>query len=175
MARRLRFLFLLILVAGLFAAVYYYITQNNRIRVEQIVAERSTLAVQTAIAGKIFELTRTAEAPLPHYRLILVEEGKPLIEVAEEYNTTIEVLRMANNLLPIVDAGDGSQIIIPEGIQNLEPPRRFTSYTVLDGDTLELLAVRFGVDIEQLKIDNPILATRNLLPGDVVFIPELLR
>ncbi len=173
--RWFRRIFTLVLVLGLFAAVTYYIVQDSRKTQRSIYQERSTLAVQTAIAARLFELTRTAEANLPQYRLVKVEADEPLIDVANQYNTTLEVLRVANSLLPTVDFGDGSIIIVPEGVQTLDPPRSFATYTVQPGETLQLLADRFEVTLEQLQIDNPTLAQRPLVPGDVVFVPHNLK
>jgi LysM repeat protein len=174
MFRFLRRLLLIILIAGLFGAVSYYIIQDDYRQRLGIYHDRATLAVSTAIANRQFELTRTAEADFPQYRLVQVQPGEPLINVAERYRTTIDVLRMANKLLPNVDAGDGSTLVIPEGITQLDPPRSFIVYMVVAGDTFEALSVRYGISIEQLQMDNPVLATRNLVPGDAVFIAEIL-
>src|SRR5262245_44390813 len=116
MFRLLRNLFLVVLIVGLFAAVSYYIIQDDYKQRLAIYQDRSTLAVSTAIANRQFELTRTAEADFPQYRLVTVAAGEPLINVAEQYHTTLDVLRMANKLLPNVDAGDGSRLVVPEGL-----------------------------------------------------------
>jgi hypothetical protein len=73
-----------------------------------------------------------------------------------------------------VDSGSGETIIVPEGVQILEPPRRFELYLAVVGETLEAVAIRFNVRQDILEEDNPILAQRGVVPGDVVFIPILL-
>jgi hypothetical protein len=170
----IRTLLTLILVAAAFGGVGYYIWNDSRNKTIENYNRNVTLAVETAIWSALYDATRTAEAPLRHYRLITLGENELLLDVARRYNTTVDVLRMANNLLPTVDAGSGETIIVPEGVQELRPPRRFELYTAVAGDTLEVLAIRFNVRQDILEEDNPILAQRGIAPGDTVFIPILL-
>lgn len=172
--RWLRRLFLIALVAGVFAGVGYFINENNRTEMQELYDMQVTLAIETAIAGRLFEVTRTAEAPLPQYRLVRLEHGDALLDVAERYHTTVEALRMANKLLSTVDFGSGETIIVTEGVRVLDPPRSFRVYRAVAGDTLSILATRFDVTLEQLQADNPVLVSRDLSPGDTVFVPELL-
>lgn len=172
--RVLRTLLLLLLIIALFGGVGYYIWTDSTAKARQEYQYRVTLAVETAIAKALFGATSTAEADQPQYRVVKMGNGEPLLDVALRYNTTIEVLRMANKLLPTVDAGFGQEIIVPEGVQVLEPPRSFRIYVALADDTLSTLADRNGVPLNLLQQDNPVLAARGLNPGDIVFIPELL-
>jgi LysM repeat protein len=172
--RWLRRLFLFALMIGVFAGVAYFIETNRGIEEDELYNLQVTLAIQTAVAGRLFEATRTVEADLPQYQLITLEDGEALLSIAQQYGTTVEVLRMANKLLSTVDFGSGETIIVPVGVEVLDPPRSFEPYTVVAGDTLDTLATRFDITIEQLQIDNPVLAGRELLPGDIVFVPALL-
>lgn len=173
MFRLLRRLLLVVLIAGLFAALGYSITLNDRARQQQIFDTRVTLAVATAVQFALFEATRTAEADLPQYRLVQLGANQPLAEVASRYNTTVEVLRIANGLKDDVEVGNGETIVVPEGVQLLDPVRRFRPYTAAAGDTLSGLAARFQVPPDLMQLDNPVLAARGVQPGDIVFIPEL--
>ncbi len=173
--RYIRNLLVFLLVVAIFAAVGYYIYRGDREQRIKIYNGLITQAVSTAIQDALFDATRTAEADQPHYILLKVAKTDSLISVAEKYNTTIDVLRMANNLLPNVDFGDGSEIIITVGVKQLDPPRRFKKpYKAQKGDELAAIAARNGITLQILEQDNPILAKRGLNPGDIVFIPELL-
>lgn len=172
--RWLRRLFLFALVIGVFAIVAYGIQSGENVDREKEIEAQVTRAIETAISARLFEATRTVEVPLPQYRLVRLGEGEALLDVAKRYRTTIEVLRMANKLLPIVDFGTGETIIVPEGVQVLEPPRSFTVYKAIAGDSLSAIAALNDITIEQMQIDNPVLARRELIPGDTVFIPQLL-
>lgn len=173
--RVIRNLLILALVIAIFAAVGNYILQGDRERRIEIMNGLVTQAVSTAIKDALFNATRTAEADQPHYIVVNVAADVTLLSVAEQYNTTIDVLRMANNLLPDVDYGNGTDIIVPRDIQQLIPPRRFKKpYYAQTGDTLSSIASINGIQLEVLEIDNPILAQRGVNPNDIVFIPELL-
>lgn len=174
MRRFLRNLFLLLLIAAVFAGVGIYIKQGTDAKNLSLYYERVTLQVSTAVYAALYDATRTLEADLPHYRYITVTDTESLLDIALRYDTTVEVLRMANNLLPNVDYGDGGKLIVPQGVKVLSPPRRFTAYVAVDGDTLEQLSGRFDIGLEIVRLDNPILVQRGIIPGDIVFIPELL-
>jgi LysM repeat protein len=172
--RFIRTLFLLALIAALFIAVAIAITRDQRQKDWDVYNTRVAVAVPTAIANALFDATRTAEADEPHFRLITLGSNDTLDEVAKRYHTTPEVIRMANRLLPEVNSGPGKTIIVPEGVQRLEPARTFNMQKAGIGDTLESLALRFNADIDLVKKDNPILARRGVIPGDIVFIPQPL-
>ena len=173
--RFIRNMLILLLVASIFAAVGYYIYRgdyNDRVRIYN---QNLTQAVSTAIQDALYNATRTMEADQPHYILLTVGTEDSLSTLAQKYDTTIDVIRMANNLLPSVEFGDGTDIIIPRGVTQLVPPRRFKKpYYAQKGDELSVIAARNGISEEILALDNPILAKRGLNPGDIVFIPELL-
>jgi LysM repeat protein len=173
--RFIRNLLILLLVASIFAAVGIYIIRADYDQRLNIFHDNMTHAVSTAIVDAIYNATRTLEADQPHYIALKVGTTDSLLAIAKQYDTTIDVIRMANNLLPNVDFGDGTEIIIPRGITQLDPPRRFKKpYYAVTGDELSAIAARNGISEEILDLDNPILAKRGLTPGDIVFIPELL-
>jgi len=172
--RWLRRIFLLALVVGVFAAIGYGITSGIDDDSFKLYDMQVTIAIQTAIAARLNDATRTAEAPMSQYRLVTLEKNEALLDVAQRYHTTVEVLRMANRLLSTVDFGTGETIVVPEGVQVLDPPRWFDYVTAQPNDTLTTLATVNNITLEQLQMDNPVLANRQLLPGDIVFIAELL-
>lgn len=173
--RFIRNLLIFLLVVSIFGAVGYYIYQGDR---NQRIARyygSVTQAVSTAIREALYNATRTLEADQPHYILLKVGPNDALLAVAKQYHTTIDALRMANGLLPEVEFGDGSEIIIPRGVAYLVPPRRFKRpYVAQTGDVLAVLAARNGISTDIIALDNPILARRGLTPGDIVYIAELL-
>jgi LysM repeat protein len=172
--RWLRRLFILALVIGVFAGVGWWINQGITADIIKAYNIQVTTAIDTAIAVRLNDATRTAEAPLPQYRLVTVANGEALLDVAQKYHTTVEVLRMANQLQSTVDFGNGRPVVVPEGVQVLDPPRWFKYITAQPNDTLDAIAAVNDVTLEQLQKDNPVLTGRALLPGDIVFIPQLL-
>ncbi len=174
--RFIRNLLLLILIVAVFAGVGYYVYLQDLEQRREVYALSVDLAKGTAVSAALFDATRTAESDQPHYRQITLAPGELLLDVARRYNTTVEVLRMANKLREDVDAGNGGEVlIVPQGVSILIPPRSFQTYMAVTGDTLSTLALKFDVDIQVLQLDNPILAQRGINPGDVVFVAEVLR
>lgn len=174
MLRWLRRLVLLLLIAAIFVALGYLITSESRKRQQEAYHLQVTAVVQTSVAQALFDATRTAESGLSQYRLVKVASNEALIDIAEHYHTTVDVLRMANGLRSDVEYGNGGQLIVPEGVQFLSPPRRFQIHTASAGDTLDNLAKFYDVPIDLLRQDNPVLAERGLIPGDIVYVPVIL-
>jgi hypothetical protein len=174
MVRWFRRLIILALVLVAFAGVAFFGLRIEKERAQDQYDRLVTLEIETAIADALNNATRAAEVDLPQYRVIVLSASETLTDVALQYNTSVDALRMANGLLPEVTYGSGGLLIVPEGVLRFEPPRRLSVYTAVAGDTLSTLASNFDVPLEVLQADNPILARRGVIPGDTVFIAELL-
>jgi len=172
--RFLRFLLVLGLVAAVIGAVAYAILASSYNDAVSLYQQQVTAAVETAVQSALYDATRTVEAPLYQYRLVVVTANDSLESVAEQYATTPDVIRMANGLAPSVFYGNGEAMIIPPGIQELNPSRSLRVYVAEVGDTLQSIASQNNVPLSVLEMDNPILAARELLPGDIVFVADLL-
>ncbi|MBZ0289853.1 MAG: hypothetical protein K8I30_19680 [Anaerolineae bacterium] len=167
-----RFLIIVLAAAAILGAVALRISEDEYANAVRLYNGQLTVVVGTAIADALNSATRTAEAPLKQYRLISVPINKALAEIAVEYDTTLEIIRLVNGLAPDVIAGDGGQLVIPEGVTTLNPPRRLIVYRAIMGDTLLALSQKHNVPLTILEEDNPVLARRELIPGDIVYIAE---
>jgi LysM repeat protein len=147
---------------------------DNEATVGALYNVQLTVAVGTAVSDALNDATRTAEAPQRQYRYLVVDANVTLADVAERYNTTVEAIRMANALAPEVGTGDGNPLVIPEGVTVLDTPRRLRAVEVRFGDTLEQIAATYEIAPRILLMDNPVLANRPLLPGDIVYVALLL-
>lgn len=170
----LRILLILLVIGAIIGAIYYAIQQDNRKRTLELYNRQVTAVVETAIANALYSATRTVEAPLRQYRLLTVTPQETLESLALRYDTSVEAIREVNGLSAEVEVGDGSQLIVPEGVIEMNPPRRLKAYTAREGDTLDVLALENNVPLDILHIDNPILTERRISPGDIVFIAILL-
>lgn len=172
--RFIRNVLILIMVVSVVGAVTFFVLTGDEERIKQLYNEQSTSVVQTAIAAALFDATRTVEGRLPQYRVVVVEDGESLESVAERYGTSADAIRMVNGLPPEVQSGDGGTVIVPEGVTEMIPARKLILYEAIAGDTLEIIAFKFDIQVELLMIDNPVLAQRGIIPGDTVFVPEVL-
>lgn len=172
--RWLRILFTLALVGGVIGGVAYFITLDNTRARQGLYDRMVTAAVETAVTGALYGATRTAEAPLVQYQVIQLGENESLLSLAEQHGTTLEIIQMVNGLQPDVTSGSNVRIIMPQGLTNLDPPRRLRIYTATAGDTLAMLAMVNEIPLAVMEADNPALVNRTLNPGDTVFIAQLL-
>jgi hypothetical protein len=167
---RLRLLLTIIVVIAITGAVFYYIS----LRDYEAGIERFYLQVTAAVATKVQEtlytVTRTAEAPGNMFQLVQLGQNEDLDQLARRYGTTLEILQLVNGIAPDVTTGNGETIVMPIGMQELEPLRRITVHRVQAGDTLLSISERYIVPLELLERDNPMLAQRKLVPGDIVFV-----
>lgn len=170
----LRALLILVILAAVGGVIYYAIQQDSNKRNIELYNRQVTAVVQTAIADAIYGATRTVEAPLRQYRLLTVTAEETLEVVAQRYDTSIDAIREVNGLSAEVQTGDGSQLIVPEGVMELNPPRRLKAYKARANDSLNSLALENNVPLEILQTDNPILNERGVSPGDIVFVATLL-
>ncbi|MBZ0299829.1 MAG: LysM peptidoglycan-binding domain-containing protein [Anaerolineae bacterium] len=167
---RLRIVLTFIVVVGILGALIYVISVRNY---EEDLARyniKVTAAVATAVQEAVYNVTRTAEAPLNVFRLVQLGQAEKLADVAERYGTTLEIIQIVNSLPPETIEGNGETIVVPVGIQQLDPLRTISVYTAQLGDTLETIAQRKSVTLALLKGDNPALAARGVHAGDLVFI-----
>jgi LysM repeat protein len=170
----MRILVIIIIVGAVIGAVALYVRSDNNQRVLEQYNRQVTAAVETAIANALNDATRTAEAPLRQYRLIIITPDETLESIARRYRTSADMIRQVNGLAADVESGNGEKIIVPEGVRALDPPRRLTAYTARTDDTLSSVAEENNVPLSILETDNPVLAARGVLPGDIIFVATLL-
>jgi spore coat assembly protein SafA len=108
------------------------------------------------------------ERPVQKY---IVKKGDTLFLIAKRFGVALNDLIAANPQIKnpnLIFPGD--VVFIPESHAHPKPGKR---YIVQKGDTLFLIAKRFGVALNDLIAANPQIKNPNLIfPGDVVFIPE---
>lgn len=86
------------------------------------------------------------------WRLHAVESGETLGEIARRYRVTVPALENANHLQTHAALPEGFLLNVPTP----PPAVRLVSYRVRRGDTLEGIAERYAVTVEQLKHWNNI-------------------
>lgn len=104
---------------------------------------------------------------------IRVQSGDTLSGIAARYGTTVDAIVAANNL-PSRTIYAGQSLVIPSpGSQPAQPnvPAGGTTYTVQPGDSLSVLAQRFGVSRQALASANGISPSSMLYVGQALRIP----
>ena len=106
------------------------------------------------------------KTPPSEYFEYTVQSGDSLWLLAQRFNTTIDAIKSLNNL-----TGDmiliGQILKIPQDTEN-PPPAEYFEYTVQSGDSLWLIARKFGTTVDAVKYINN-------LTGDMIFPDQILK
>ncbi len=100
-------------------------------------------------ARKTFEenIQQVPEDKWTSWRLYTATDGETLPEIARRYHVTLASLEDANHLEPHAEVPAGFLLDVPAR----PPVARLIHYRVQRGDTLERIADRFDVTVEQLR------------------------
>ena len=94
-----------------------------------------------------------------------IRRGDTLYNIANSYGTTVDELVRLNGLLRPNDLAIGQNIFIPEKEQS-------STYVVVSGDTMYLIANRLGVSLDALIQANPQIPNPNVIQvGQIINIP----
>lgn len=112
----------------------------------------------------------------PH---IIVRRGDTLWELARNHRTTVAALAAANGLRPDQSLRPGLKLRLPDARSEatafsaagvaVEPVPG--SYTIVSGDSLWLIAKRFGTTVERLLSLNQLSRRARLRPGQKLLLP----
>jgi len=103
-----------------------------------------------------------------------VAPGDTLARIAIAYNTTVDGIVAANGLLRADRIYAGQVLNIPQAGAAARPSTAVssTTYTVVRGDTLGAIALRYGVTLSSLAVANGISNVAAIYPGMVLSIPS---
>jgi membrane-bound lytic murein transglycosylase D len=117
------------------------------------------------------------DQPLVSWQAYRMKAGETLPQVAVKYGMSVETLRAVNGLGPRSRIHEGHALLVPaqrptlESVQSLQlavftavPSGRTFYYTAAKGDTLQRVAVRYGVTAQELKAWNS-LSRETLVAG----------
>jgi LysM repeat protein len=99
----------------------------------------------------------------------IVSPGDTLFKIAHQYNTTIENILKFNSIPDMNIIYPGQKIIVP-----LSPPEAII-YTVRPGDTLYLVARRYGTSVDNLINFNYLMMPYLIYPGQQLVVTASLK
>jgi uncharacterized protein YkwD len=107
--------------------------------------------------------------PTPEPIFHTVQAGDTLVDIAAKYDTSVEGLKLANNIANPQALQVGQELIIPAGTVRFDTP---TSIHIIEsGDTFNRLAFLYGSTIEDIVTANPDLEPTALRIGQQVIVP----
>lgn len=119
-------------------------------------------------AGRQLQIPRVGSSRNPRSGAYTVTSGDTLFKIAQRYGTTVDAIRQANGIwgdyldvgkkldLPATPTAPSTPASTPTPAPAPANPSTGTSYTVVAGDTLFLLAKRYGTTVDALRQANGI-------------------
>ncbi len=102
----------------------------------------------------------------------VIQEGDTLYGISRKYNVPLSAMFRANPYVDIYNLQIGNELCVPVAMPI--PPMNFESYVIENGDTIDSVLERFGIDLEELLEFNNIsemMTNQPLQPGVVLQIP----
>ena len=122
--------------------------------------------------GQQLRIPSDCESPIePCYIVHTVALNDTLFLLARHYGTTVDEIMRFNNLTN-ANLSIGQQLRIPSDcVDDNDAPPEFITYTVVAGDTLFLIANRYGTTVDEImRLNN--LTNTNLSIGQQLRIPS---
>lgn len=95
----------------------------------------------------------------------VVQPGQSLWTISQIYGVSYQSV-MAVNLLPSPNIVSGQTLVVP--IQT-------RAYVVMPGDTLNIIAVRYGLSVNEIRAWNPQVQDTIIYVGDILSLPVIPR
>lgn len=140
----------------------YSIARRFGTTVEAIAQANNISDMDVIFVGQVLTITGTPPAEPTTYT---VKAGDTLFRIAAQFNTTVEAIARANNIVNPHLIFPGQVLTIPGGTG--QPDAQF--YTVQPGDTLTGIALRFGTTVQAIVMAN------NLPNPNFIFVGQVLR
>lgn len=100
------------------------------------------------------------------YRIYQVNSGDTLGKIAEELNTTVEILKSLNGINDNMILMPGSFIVVPKTDQ------RFKTYIVKQGDTIYKIATMYNISPDLLLRLNGLNKEDYIYPNQEILVPN---
>lgn len=96
-----------------------------------------------------------------------IKYGETLKDIAEKFNTDINVLKDINNLFYIDNLREGTEIIVPKNAEEY-----FSVYKIESGDSLYKIGKKYNINPELLASLNGLDMQDYIYPNQEILIPK---
>ena len=131
------------------------------------------------LLGTTIVLTAVGTSAVLAQRVHTVQRGETLFRIALNYGRTVAEVAQANGLSEPYLIHEGNQITIPDPnapapatpSESVQAPTTLTTYTVVPGDSLGIIAARYGMNYVELASMNAIANPDILFAGQILQVP----
>lgn len=95
----------------------------------------------------------------------MIRHGDTFWRLARRYGVSVEAIRAANPRLNPLNLQPGTRLVVPLPAVEMIPHR------VLPGETLWVIAARYGVSAPLIMVINRLAAPYRLRPGQILMVP----
>ena len=114
----------------------------------------------------IFTLEANAETN------IIAKSGDNLFKISKRYGIPLKELMYKNNFNDATKIIEGESIVIPLKSNTKEKQNEYTSYKVIEGDTLYKIARNHNVSVKDITIINNLSDDYYIKPNQIILLPK---
>jgi membrane-bound lytic murein transglycosylase D len=146
------------------------IAKMNKIKVSDPLRIGQRLKVPiTKKTAKPVRTTRPAVKPSAKIVRYKVKKGDSMWLLAQRYNTTLDAIKLKNNL-KTTDLHTGQELLIPTGTRKSIPRANTKSYKVQPGDTPYQIARKHNMKLEEFLRLNKLTPRSKIFPGQELLV-----
>jgi len=157
----------------LFSIARHYGVGVEAIRAANNIADPSRIYVGQRL---VIPVAGVAELPAAAGATHVVQRGENLYRIARRYGTTVQALAQINTIYNPGHIVTGQKLVIPGSptapTVGYQPEHAATTHTVQRGETLSIIAHRYGVTLWTLVQANNIPNPALIYPGQVLTVPQ---
>lgn len=127
--------------------------------VDIVITSGGALVTETGVSGTIADIDDSKSS---HISLYVVRAGDSLSEIAKMFGVSINTIKWANAISNTIREGDTLVILPVSGV----------SYTVVKGDTLRSIVLKYKADLEEVIAFNNLKSDEPLVIGTKLIIPD---
>ena len=148
---------------------FFGIAYKFGVTVEALLEANHLLSRGLPYVGMTLTIPPSPQYPSPRDSTYVIQEGDTLPQIAKRYNITLEALLEANHLFSDIVLHVGQTLLIPDMGQT--PPAPGRTYLVQEGDTVNSIALQFGLSVDGLRFANDMDVNDPIRVGQTLIIP----
>ena len=129
------------------------------------------ILMMTAITHLLTATSNIAQEETSPVTIHVVQRGENLFRIATSYGLSVDVVAQINGITDPASIDVGQRLIIPnqQAVVESNPPASASEHIVQPGETLNRIAIRYNVTLDQL------IAANNIANPDAIYVGQALQ